>query len=151
MDLDSEVARRAERQRERVMAMFSGSFMSDTKWRTLFKALCVNRDLIWRCSLKEVGREQASQGIENPFPSVQDFGKVFWERGIDEVIWPIGFIRYSDIEWIAFPRRWTVAVGRLVPPKTVEQAVDRIAGAIREVGLFETRLDDAGLTLFGYR
>ncbi|MCL2653136.1 MAG: hypothetical protein FWD63_05040 [Propionibacteriaceae bacterium] len=145
-----EIAEQYDRECRRLAASLSGSFMSDTKWRKLFRACCQNRHLIELCHLKELGASQATESLPR-FPPVERFDEVFWKTGMDEVVWPCGFVIYRHIEWIRFPHSWTTPRGGAgVPPKVNHQDVDRIGAAILTGGQYQTTLDDDGLTVFGY-
>ncbi|MCL2489726.1 MAG: hypothetical protein FWF36_03220 [Propionibacteriaceae bacterium] len=145
-------AQRRDRECRRIASSFSGCFMNDTKWRKLFHACCLNRELIVRCCLKELDAPQPTCSRDYLFPAVDRFSQSFWDTGMGEVVWPSGFVVYRHIAWIRFPRTWTVPRGKPgVPAAITGQDVDQIAVAVLVGGSFETSIDGDGLTIYGYR
>lgn len=133
------------------MANFSGSFMSDTKWRKFFKALIEQKICLKEFDLKYVRDDMVRQGSGVLFEvkyeeNFTDNG--FKDPGVG------GPALFKEIEWIEFKdniefcRHHTDS--ELSYKKRV-QHLDAIKNLLDSLGQFEYDTDQNSLRLYGYK
>lgn len=129
---------------------FSGSFMSNAKWKKLFLKLSKNKDIVSKCFIKDVFEENLND-IE--IPSVENFLNTFHDKGVKDVTTG-GTLTFKQIEWIEFPIQWTTKRemrGQTLEPQKFTQDLLQIRKILHEVGQLEIELNEDKLVIYGYK
>ncbi|MCF6352608.1 MAG: hypothetical protein L3J06_06325 [Cyclobacteriaceae bacterium] len=128
---------------------FSGSFMNDSKWSKLFKALSL-QNIAKKCLIKDVMDDYLR---ELEIPAIEQYSMTFNEKGINDIMIG-GPSNFKSIEHIEFPKEWTIERKmrtETLTPKKQEQNIDQIEKLIKTVGNFEMDCNYEKIVLYGYR
>lgn len=127
--------------RKDVAQNYSASLMSNTKWRTLFKALEASDVDIKGITVKFVGDNQEWSPV---FPSLYPP-----HAYVD--LWPLNVYPLVEIEWIEFRRIVVEKRPNNVPPALLPQDVDAIRAVIDATGKrFPIEFTEQGLRVVGH-
>lgn len=127
-----------ERRYQRAAGRFQYSWMSDTKWRKVFKAIAESGTNVTRCEYKCIDSDHVWQ---NRVPRLQDVEERCFADGAYQPF------EYKWIEWFRFPRRYKPYKGI---GYVVEQDVEALKTAIEAAAQARLELDDEYLWLYGY-
>ena len=125
-----------------VPAGFSASFMSDAKWRKVFRVLVRHSAHVHAAKWKLIGDASPCFGH---LPQQDDI----WETAVDNCL--NGPVAYAAIEWIELPfevltRRYDAAA-----PSITTQDVLAVHRELRETGEFPLEETGEGVRIYGYR
>lgn len=123
-----------------VSSKYSASFMSNTKWEKLFKALDTNDLLIKYILLKRVNRKEPYISY---MPKVDDLEGIWVSEGKGECNY-----FYKEIEWIELIH---VHKPSNIPSQCIYQSTEVAFNVINNIGKFEIELNHSGLRIYGYK
>jgi len=127
--------------RKEVARNYSTSLMSNTKWRTLFKALEASDVDIKGIAVKFVGDSHECSPV---FPGLYPP-----HAYVD--LWPLNVHPLVEIEWIEFRRIVVKTRPNNVPPALLPQDVDAIRTVIEATGKrFPIEVTEQGLRIVGH-
>jgi len=130
---------------------FSGSFMNNSKWTKLFKALTQHHVEIKKCFIKNIFDDVLR---EIKIPSSENYDEYFSETGVKDSICTGGPLTFKEIEQLIFPNRWEIKRemrSQILEPKKINQSIAAIKNIADLIGKFETEHDDEKLILYGYK
>ncbi|BCG84828.1 hypothetical protein MesoLj113c_09380 [Mesorhizobium sp. 113-3-9] len=129
------------RAKKEVTQKYSASLMSNTKWRTLFKALENSGVDIKGIAVKFVGdSEEWSPVFPGLYPP---------HAYVD--LWPLNVHPLVEIEWIEFRRIVMKTRPNNVPPALLPQDIDAIRKVIEATGKrFPLEATEQGLRVVGH-
>lgn len=115
---------------------FSASFMSDSKWVKLLKALSEIGDSIRSCKVKLIWDDSLR---DLRIDSTLSYEFDFYEHSMEAMVsgQPKGFYDYKELEWIEFSNQ--------------EQDIEKISSYIKSIGQFELEKTADGLRLYAYK
>lgn len=127
--------------KKEVAQNYSTSLMSNTKWRTLFKALGTSGIDIKGIAVKFVGESQEWSPV---FP-------ILYPPHAYVDLWPLNVCPLVEIEWIEFRRIVVEKRPNNVPPALLPQDVDAIRAVIDATGKrFPIEVTEQGLRIVGH-
>ncbi len=115
---------------------FSASFMSDSKWVKLLKALTEIGDSVRSCKVKLIWDDSLR---DLRIDSNLSYKFDFYAHSMEAMIsgYPTGFYDYKELEWIEFSHQ--------------EQDIEKIGSCIKSIGQFELEKTADGLRLYAYK
>ncbi|MES2275130.1 MAG: hypothetical protein V4592_03845 [Bacteroidota bacterium] len=135
---------------EKRISLFSGRFMSDSKWVKLFTVLSNEFPLVKKCLIKDV---MDSHLREMEVPAIDKFLETFHNKGIKDVM-SGGPSQFKSIESIEFPAVWEVKRKmrtQVLDPIIYRQDIFQIKNILDAIGQLETFIDNDKLIVYGYR
>jgi len=123
-----------------VAKRFSISFMSNSKWEKLFKALDADDITLDHVKLKLVDRKTP---VITYMPKTEDLENIWVSEGKNDCNY-----FYKEIEWIELLRVYKPSN---VPSQYVHQTIDLASEIITQTGQFETENTETGLKIYGYK
>lgn len=140
------------RKRKYRVDSFSAHLMSDTKWRELFRVLCLNNSLVKWCFEKSIHDNHLRQFRILPF---DEYDFAFNLRGITDYNGGVGGpTLFSEIQQLIFPARrefQPIMRGEKLRLVVETQDINAIKAVIDQVGQIETYMDKDSLIIYGYR
>jgi len=130
---------------------FSAPLMSNTKWREVFRVLCLNDSLIKLCFEKQIHGKRLRQFRIPPF---DEYNFAFNSTGITDCYGAGGPILFNEIQELIFPASWEIQRmmrNEKLTPFVGTQNIVEIKNVIDKVGQIETYLDEDNLIVYGYR
>ena len=135
---------------EHRLELYTGKFMSNSKWAKLFKKLSQHADIINKCFVKSIWDDNL-QEIQIPNPNM--YSDIFNDNGIKDVFIG-GPFQFKEIEQLVFLKTWThrrqMRTQNLEPFK-YQQDIEKILDIVRQVGKFETHIDNDKLVIYAYK
>ncbi len=135
---------------EHRLELYTGKFMSNSKWTKLFKKLSQHSDIINMCFVKSIWDDNL-QEIHIPNPNM--YSDIFNDKGIKDVFIG-GPFQFKEIEQLVFVKTWTLRRQmrtQNLEPFKYQQDIEKILDIVRQVGKFETHIDNDKLVIYAYK
>lgn len=129
---------------------FSSKYMSDAKWTKVFTILSQQSQLVNKCLIKDI-LDDVLREVE--IPTSENFSETFHLSGIKDIMQG-GSSLFKEIEWIEFPKNWTIdrqMRNEKLSPHKHEQDIFKIKQALEKAGELETEINDEKLIIYGYK
>jgi hypothetical protein len=132
---------------EKLISKFSVSYMSNSKWRKLFRALNIHQDHIQKCIINTL----FEGGMIEELTFTDDFQEHLFETYMNNKITSDSVIWYKEILNLEFPKKWGgKQSGALLPPEIINQDTEMIKTKISSYGQFQWEDTDGSLFLLAY-
>jgi len=136
-------ARIEERLKKLIKRDFDCSFMSNSKWRKLFRALAPLKleQAYWK--FVDCKDEFRDRFVEEKYLMERFIGDCCLSRGEP--------FAYRRIQWVEIPTIGTNYQYEKIPQMNFKQDIEAVESILESIGEFETEITERGIRIYGHK